>query len=193
MSHLVLQFRGNSAFCAATDHHEQRSQRRAAQLRTQSFPVPLLLLATGQSAEPAEQQQPDGRPAADSALGYEAALGACDFDFTDDWDRGQMTSLLLKEPQLQRIQLQLQPSHVQGGESNGDAVVPQIDLMQLARSGSGGNAAGSLLLGPDVLIEPVVLPQLQQQVRLHAAIDLTSCAHVLYARLCPGTSDAVDV
>ncbi len=183
MSHLVLQFPGNSAFCAATDHHEQRSQRRAAQLRSQSLPVPLLLLATGQSAEPAEHQEPDRRPAAD----YGAALGACDFDFTDDWDRGQLTSLLLKEPQLQRIQLQLQPSHVQEGESSGDAVVPQIDLTQLARSGSGGKAAGSLLLGPDVLIEPVVLPQLQQQVRLRAAIDFTSCGHVLYARLCPGT------
>lgn len=162
MSHLVLQFHCNSTFRAAADCHDQRSQQRAGHLRAQALPVPLML-AEGQLASDAQQgqlgapQQPEA-----PALGYCAALAACDFAFTDTWDRSQITSLLLDEASLQRIQGQLQPGKFHE-TPDGPAAACAADVMRLL---VGDSLAAQL--ERSCSLEPFVFPPAQQKV-------LTSC------------------
>lgn len=160
MSHLVLQFRCNSTF-ETRDFHEQRSQQRAAQLRSQTLPVPLLL-AEAQHTDDAVH--PPGSLTAGcltdtSALGYRAVLGACDFVFTDDWDKGQLAGLLLDGPGLQHIQAHLQPSKLQLG-GHGARVACSPDAVQLL----GSSLTDVLNRSPT--LEAVVLPPMQPQVRV---------------------------
>lgn len=163
MSHLVLQFQCNSGFRVATDYHELRSQQRAAHLKAQALPVPLLL-AEGHHADDAQQDQHVGSEA--SALGYRAALAACDCAFTDTWDKGQIADLLLDEGSLQRVQAKLQPSKFHE-EPRCPATASAADVMQLL---VGDSLAAQMQRSYS--LEPFVFPPAQQKVRprLHATV-----------------------
>lgn len=163
MSHHVLQFHSNSAFHAALDYHEQRSQQRAAQ-RARALPVPLLLTHAQQS-DHGQQQQHAACRSDKSAFRYDAAAWSCDFTFTDVWDSSRIRALLLDESEQQDLQSNLQPSKF-GQQPSGHPVASDADVVQLLLG-----ASLDVQLQRVRCMEPFVFPPTQCKVTA-ACVDI---------------------